>query len=272
MSNLPISKCLMWLSASALALLVIVGVEPGIAFAATEHAETTANTFHNSKGAAFVFWAFAFASLGGSIFVITRSNMVTAVMGMVGTFFAIAGLYLMLYASFLAVMQVLVYAGAIMVLFVFVIMILNRPEDEPWAVQGVLGKGIAALGVLYLFKRLAGILWQVKDTHSLVVEKAKLNVEVVLNHADVALVQELQGLGINLRDTARVCGESALAICRTYEFGTVEGVGYTLFSKYLFPFEAVSIVLLVAVVGAIAIARPPDDEEEADEAATKEAS
>lgn len=266
MSNLPIGKTrmsksristsLMWLGASALALFLVLGLDPSTAYAAAEHAaEGGANTFHNSKGAAFVFWAFAFASIGGSIFVITRSNMVTAVMGMVGTFFAIAGLYLMLYASFLAVMQVLVYAGAIMVLFVFVIMILNRPEEEPWAVQGILGKGIAALGVLYLFKRLASILWEVKDTHSLIVDKAELNVEIVLNHADPALATR-----------------AAEAITRTYEFGTVEGVGYTLFSKYLFPFEAVSIVLLVAVVGAIAIARPREDEDEADEAATKEAS
>ena len=264
MSNLPISKCLMWLGALALGLFVVLGLEPGVALAASDHAaESTAHTFKNSKGVAFVFWIFALSSLGGAIFVITRRNMVTAVMGMVGTFFAIAGLYLMLYASFLAVMQVLVYAGAIMVLFVFVIMILNRPEAEPWAIQGILGKGIAALGLLYLFKRLAGILWDVKDTHSLVVEKAELHTQVVLNYSQTDLLQNLQELGIRITDVARVCEESALAICRTYEFGTVKGVGYTLFSKYLFPFEAVSIVLLVAVVGAIAIARPNKDEDPA---------
>ncbi len=266
MSYLPNRKLLIWLGAAALGLLVLFGIEPSLAQAATDHAaghgsESTAHTFISKtpgdggggKGAAFVFWIFAAASVGGSIFVITRNNMVTAVMGMVGTFFAIAGLYLMLYASFLAVMQVLVYAGAIMVLFVFVIMILNRPEDEPWAMQGILGKGIAALGVLYLLKRLAGILWEVKDTHALELAKDKLNVEVVLNKADP---QYLDG--------------AVEAISRTYEFGTVEGVGYTLFSKYLFPFEAVSIVLLVAVVGAIAIARPNKDSDDVE--TSKEAS
>ncbi len=233
--------------AAALGLLAFLSLDPSLALAAGEHAaEQSVHTFENSKGVAFLFWILAIASLGGSIFVITRRNMVTAVMGMVGTFFAIAGLYLMLYASFLAVMQVLVYAGAIMVLFVFVIMILNKPEAEPWAVQGLLGKGVAALGLLYLFKRLAAILWQVKDTQALELAKDQLNVDIVLNRADPEVA-----LG------------TAEAIARTYEFGTIEGVGYTLFTKYLFPFEAVSIVLLVAVVGAIAIARPSKDEEPA---------
>lgn len=237
-----------WLGAGAFALLVVFGLswllDPSLAQAAAAGdaaagpVDTTA-TFKNSKAVAFLFWLFAFATLGGAIFVITRRNMVSAVMGMVATFFAIAGLFLMLYASFLAVMQVLVYAGAIMVLFVFVIMILNRPEAEPWAVQGLLGKALAGLGLLYLFKRMASVLWQVKDTHGLIVEKEQINVDVVLNKA-----------------SPEVANGTAELITKTYEFGTVEGVGYTLFTKYLFPFEAVSIVLLVAVVGAIAIARP----------------
>jgi NADH-quinone oxidoreductase subunit J len=242
---------------SALALLMVFGLDwildPGLALAtvapdaAGGHGPVnTAHTFKNSKPVAFLFWLFALATIGGSIFVITRRNMVTAVMGMVATFFAIAGLYLMLYASFMAVIQVLVYAGAIMVLFVFVIMILNRPEAEPWAMQGLVGKVLAGIGLLYLFKRLATVLWQVKDTHGLVVPKEEIDLTV----------------GLNSQDPGLVTGASEL-ITKTYEFGTVEGVGYTLFTKYIFPFEAVSIVLLVAVVGAVAIARPVKDTGEA---------
>src|SRR5690606_17287586 len=89
----------------------------------------------NSTAEAIFFWLFALATVGGAVFVITRRNLISAVMGMVGTFFGIAALYASLYAGFLAAIQVLVYAGAIMVLFVFVIMILNRQEDEPWALQ-----------------------------------------------------------------------------------------------------------------------------------------
>lgn len=243
----PLSR---WLSTCLAGLLfVILGalVDSNVALAAAEHGatESSTHTFGNSKSVAFVFWFFALCTIGGSIFVITRRNMVTAVMGMVGTFFAIAGLFLMLYASFLAVMQVLVYAGAIMVLFVFVIMILNRPEAEPWAMQGLLGKGLAALGLLYLFKRLASIVWEVKDTQVLEIARDKLGIEICLNCAD-----------------PKVLSGAKDAILRTYEFGTVHGVGHTLFTKYLLPFEAVSVVLLVAVVGAIAIARPQKTETE----------
>ncbi len=261
------SKSLWRLSAVVLGVMTVFAlwalVEPSVAMAAAEHGANAAGhgakeagpTFGNSKGVAIVFWIFALCTIGGSIFVITRRNMVTAVMGMVGTFFAIAGLYLMLYASFLAVMQVLVYAGAIMVLFVFVIMILNRPEAEPWAVQGLLGKAAAAIGLLYLFKRIAGIVWEVKDTQTLEIARENLNVEVVLNHADPQLLADLGVNSIAHLPFEKIC-DSAYAICRTYEFGSVHGVGHTLFTRYLLPFEAVSIVLLVAVVGAIAIARP----------------
>ena len=258
-----------WLGAGAVAILLVFGLDwildPGLSLAAgasvEAHGVDTAHTFKNSKAVALLFWFLSFATLGGAVFVITRRNMVSAVMGMVATFFAIAGLYLMLYASFLAVMQVLVYAGAIMVLFVFVIMILNRPEAEPWAVQGLLGKALAGLGLLYLFKRLVSVLWQVKDTHGLVVSKEEISMlpNRVMNRSDPDLIADFGG-SLNGFTSDAIC-KSAQAVCETFEFGTVDGVGYTLFTKYLFPFEAVSLVLLVAVVGAIAIARPDKDAE-----------
>jgi NADH-quinone oxidoreductase subunit J len=197
-------------------LAVLVGApELAHAQAAADAAEGVG--FGNSKGVALFFWVCAIASVAGSIFVITRRNLISAVMGMVGTFFAIAALYAMLYAHFLAVIQVLVYAGAIMVLFVFVVMIINRPEDEPWALQGLAGKGLAGVALVYLIYRLAKVLWTVKDQPH-------------------AVAEPLSSGG--------------------FEFGSTKAVGKVLFTDYLFPFEAISIVLLVAVVGAIAIARP----------------
>lgn len=178
----------------------------------------TADVAAQSKWALTFFWFLAALTLGGALFVITRRNLVAAVMGMIATFFGLAGLFLMLYSGFLAAIQVLVYAGAIMVLFVFVIMILNREEEEPWAVQGLLGKAMAGLGLLYLFVRLSKVLWGMNKVKTYL----------------PAPPHSPQG----------------------YEFGSLKGVGYTLFTDYLFPFEAVSLVLLVAVVGAIAVARP----------------
>jgi len=185
-----------------------------------------------SKGMALVFWMFALMCIGGSLFVVTRRNLIAAVMGMVGTFFAIAAVYAMLYAHFLAAIQVLVYAGAIMVLFVFVIMILNRPEDEPWSKHGILGKGIVTVGALYLLYRMADVLWAV----------------------DAPVVGQGPGKFVDKTD-----------------FGSTAAVGKVLFQDYIFPFEAVSIVLLVAVVGAIAVARPHEKRETAAPADAPEA-
>lgn len=176
-------------------------------------------------GMAIAFWLFALITVGGSVFVITRKNLIAAVMGMVGTFFGLAALYMMLYAHFLAVIQMLVYAGAIMVLFVFVIMILNKPEDEPYATTGKAGKAAAGLAMAYLLYRLATVLLSVDTT--------------VTSPQLAAPATTAQG----------------------HDWGSTASVGWNLFNEYLFPFEAVSILLLVAVVGSIAIARPLKDDD-----------
>jgi len=192
---------------------------------------------------ALLFWAVALGAVGGSIFVITRRNLIAAVMGMVATFFAVATIYMMLYASFLAVIQMLVYAGAIMVLFVFVVMILNKPEDEPWALVGIPGKVLAALAMLYLTFRLGQTLWGVKPPAEALATPPPVEVFA-------GMVDKQQTFD-------------------SFAWGSTGAVGSNLFDEYLFPFEAVSILLLVAVVGAIAVARPFKDDEEpaADEGA-----
>ncbi len=209
-----------------------------------DSAEPARKGFENSRLAALFFWIFAGLTVGGSLFVITRRNLISAVMGMVGTFFALAGLYAMLYAHFLAAIQVLVYAGAIMVLFVFVVMILNRPEDEPWALQGLLGKALAGLAIAYLVARLSGILWGIKDQpHAEMAAPSPQPVEVVVKGG--------------------AAEHPGKAPAREDAFGSTRSVGKVLFNEYLFPFEAVSLVLLVAVVGGIAVARPHQRDDEA---------
>ncbi len=182
------------------------------------------------KGMAVLFWLFAAASVGGALFVVTRRNLVAAVMGMVGSFLGIAAVYMMLYASFLAVIQMLVYAGAIMVLFVFVIMILNRPEDEPVAPSGRLGQIVGGVAIAYLIARLAMLFARIELPNRAVAMAAPASIQLPPIRAG--------GVGESLG------------------WGTLKAVGVDLFGPGLFPFEAISIVLLIAVVGAIAIARP----------------
>ena len=188
-----------WLLTSAQAQTAANGVSPSQALP------------QQSVTAAMMFWLFSAVIVGGALFVITRRNLIAAVMGMVGLFVGVAVVYVMLHAQFLAVMQVLVYAGAVMVLFVFVVMILNKPEDDPWARTGYVGKGLSIGAIVYLLVRICGVLYSVgPEGH-----------EIEPNEA----------------------------------FGSTQAVGHVLFTDYLFPFEAVSLVLLIAIVGAIAIVR-----------------
>jgi len=157
---------------------------------------------------------------------------------MVGSFMGIAAIYMMLYAQFLAVIQMLVYAGAIMVLFVFVVMILNRPEDEPVAPSGRAGQVLGGLAILYLVYRLIVLLIHVEPA----------NREVAMNAPQPAPPQYIEWQRADNGGLIATKSERP-------DWGSIRAVGADLFGPGLFPFEAISILLLVAVVGAIAIAR-----------------
>jgi len=209
-----------------------VEVAPNGVVLATSYAHTDLSG-SAGKGMAALFWAFALASVAGALFVVTRRNLIAAVMGMVGSFLGIAAIYMMLYAQFLAVVQMLVYAGAIMVLFVFVVMILNRPEDEPVAPSGRAGQALGGLAIVYLIGRLIFLLIDVQPPNPEVAMAAPPAAEHCVEWANKA------------------CTRMA-----AYDWGSVRSVGTDLFGPGLFPFEAISILLLLAVVGAIAIAKP----------------
>jgi NADH-quinone oxidoreductase subunit J len=169
-------------------------------------------------GPRIAFWIIGALVIGGALLTVTRRNPVSSVMSLVATFFGLAATYALLSAHFLAALQVLVYAGAIMVLFIFVVMVLNRDEGEPVAWNSAFSKLVGAGAAIYLVGwKLAPILLAVVPAHS----------------------------------------EAPPA-----DFGTVENVGTILFTDYLFPFEAISILLLIAVIAAVVVARahrPPEE-------------
>ena len=78
----------------------------------------------------FFFYLFALGTLAGALSVVASRNPINGALSLVGSFFCLAGLYVMLSAHFMAVLQIMVYAGAVMVLFVFVLMLLNLSDDE----------------------------------------------------------------------------------------------------------------------------------------------
>jgi len=167
-----------------------------------------------------LFFVFAATAVGGALGVVLLKNPVSSLLFMVGTLGSLAGLFVLMEAHFLAAIQVIVYAGAIMVLFLFVIMLLNLGHDYRDDLKTGLGMfaGFAVAGAL------AGLL-----------------VSQLRGVDDTPLAQHFPG-----PDAL----DQLLA-----ERGIIGAIAHPLFTDYVVAFELVGILLLVALVGAIVIAK-----------------
>lgn len=159
----------------------------------------------------FAYFATAITIL--SIVVITRKNPVHSIIFMLILFFHIAALYLTLNAEFLAAIQVIVYAGAILVLFLFVVLLLNLKEE----VIERRYTGLWPLGLAVVIAIFSVIFVTVKSIT--IGEKGSFTVDVIKQKTHTS------------------------------------ALGEVLYTDYLFPFEIASVVLLVAIVGAIVLAK-----------------
>jgi NADH-quinone oxidoreductase subunit J len=173
-----------------------------------------------------VFIAASAMVLGGALGVVLRHNPVHAALSLILTLFGVAVHFVALEAHFLAAVQVIVYAGAIVVLFLFVIMLLgvDKAEDlktEPMLRQRYLGP-VVGIGV-------AGIVGA-----------------AVLVARDRTIVKNLNGLD---RETAGG---------QVVHDANIRQLARSLFSDYVFAFELTSVLLVIAVVGTVLLARRPD--------------
>ena len=164
---------------------------------------------------AILFYLFAIGVLVAGAQVIFRRNPIYGALALVGCFFFLSGIYVLLAAHLIAILQVLVYAGAVMVLFVFVIMLLNLKEEE--------------LG----HERLTA--WKIIGGASIVVTTGLIAYLALGNAYPTGL----------LRDMART----------QPGFGSVKGVGQALYIASVLPFEVTSLLLTIAVVGAVVVAK-----------------
>lgn len=174
-----------------------------------------------------VFFIAAAACLGGAFGVILARNPVHAALSLVGTLFGIAIHFVNLGAHFLAAVQVVVYAGAIVVLFLFVIMLLGVDTADDVDTEPLVGQRIAAL---------------------------------VVGVAGAAVLSLLVVRGVEVTTGAR----STTAAIEGADKSNIRLLGEAVFTDYVFAFEITSVLLVVAVVGAVVLARKPRDEEEVD--------
>ena len=168
-----------------------------------------------------LFVAFAAVLVVSSLLVVLHRNPVTSALFLVLAFCSLAVIYVLLHAEFIGLVQVVVYAGAIMVLFLFVIMYLNLGRDVESGVTIALRRGLG---------------WVVG---AVLAAEGALFVSRGLVPGPVTPATSLLGAG-----AAAAPG-----------FGNAQQVGLILYSRYLFPFEVASIVLLVAMIGVVVIAK-----------------
>jgi NADH-quinone oxidoreductase subunit J len=165
------------------------------------------------NGELLLFWVFGLATLIGALLVVAARSPMSSAMSLVATFFFLAGIYVLLWAHAIAVLQVLVYAGAIMVLFLLVIMLLSLAEAEVSApmlrFSRLLG-GASTLGLLAVL--------------ALAISRLSLK-------------------------------PAALTPAQQASFGSLGTLGQLVYTSYLLPFEAVSLLLLVAILGAVVVAK-----------------
>ena len=156
-----------------------------------------------------LFFLFAALAVGAAINVLAQKHVLYSALSLIVLLIAISGLFILLEADFLAAINIIVYAGAIMVLFVFVIMLLNLPEDEDGAdrLRWLKFLGIP-MGLFLLFMILA-TLWNVGADNRIETQMA----------------------------------------------GTPVAIGRALFTDYLLPFEVTSLLILIALMGAVVFAK-----------------
>jgi NADH-quinone oxidoreductase subunit J len=166
----------------------------------------------------FNFYLFGLIAIASALVFVTRKSPVSAALWLVATMCALAALYVMLDAPFIGVIQVLVYAGAIMVVFIFVVMLLN------------LGQNVLGTDMRGLFGRLGG------------------------GAVGLALIAFLWAAHKGTPLASVAIAPDSLAVIQHAE-GAVTPVARPLFTDYLLAFEVTSVLLLVAIIGAVVIGR-----------------
>lgn len=181
----------------------------------------------------FAFVIVGAVALGSALAMVLMRNALHAALMLVVNFFAIAVIYAMLEAQFLAVIQLLVYAGAIVVLFLFVLMLLGVGGGFPFTERIRGQKTAAVLLGLALFAVLGGV------TTPYWGEAAACN------------------LPMEVRTAAT--GELCEGLAEANADGNVRGVGLLIFTDYVWPFEATSVLLVIAALGAMVLGKRRED-------------
>jgi NADH:ubiquinone oxidoreductase subunit 6 (subunit J) len=188
------------------------------------------------------FWFLSLSAILAALGVVLVKDLFRAALLLAVVFVAVAGLFVMMSAQFLAVVQVLIYVGAISILIIFAVMLTRDVQ------RGNLANGLQVPAVLFPALLLAALIVVAVVTDWGTIPEA--------DQDRVALVQTQSASVLDDRalDQAGFAGEAAKAGAQR------SGLADLLIGRYVLPFEAVSVLLLAAVIGALALARPRQGE------------
>jgi NADH-quinone oxidoreductase subunit J len=164
-----------------------------------------------------LFYFFAAIAIVCAMMMVSRRNPVASALWLIGAFFALAAIYTLLGAFFIGIIQILVYAGAIMVLFLFVIMLLNLGNQFEPDFRGAVWKAVAG-------------------------------------GTSLVMIALLARMSVTPAVSAEGAGPDLLA-AQVAEHGVVGVIGIPMFTEFMVPLQVTGILLLVAVVGAVALAK-----------------
>lgn len=198
-----------------------------------------------------LFYVFALITLIGGIGVVAWRNPVSSALSMVASFVGIAGLFVGLHAYFIGVLQVLVYAGAIMVLFIFIIMLLDLKSDRlakftPSAITAAI-----IIPMLIVFQ--------------LVVVVGEVQNEEILINKETLRIAEQNELTTNPEETGKIYIIENSKIRKSLKEGKLPDVhliGNKLFTEFHFPLQVIGLLLLVSTVGCIVLSKKTDPSED----------
>ena len=193
------------------------------------------------------FYYLAGASVASAILAVTRKNPVHSMLWVLALFLHVAGIFLLLGAEFLAAVQVIVYAGAILIFYLFVLMLLDLPGEERrprfgkhWPLAAAAGLSFAAMGLW-----VGGSVGPLVDGSVGPLVDGSVGSDYMHGPTDPQthgpIDPQTHGPGINASDDPPL--------------GSLSNIGMALFGPFALPFEMASLVLLAAIVGAVVLAR-----------------
>jgi NADH-quinone oxidoreductase subunit J len=206
-----------------------------------------------------VFYLFAFMAVAGGVLLVALRNPVSSALAMVLSFVGLAGLFIGLNAYFVGIVQILVYAGAIMVLFIFIIMLLDLNDEKP--VKFKSSSVVAGLIIpLLLVVQILGVI----QTGS---EGNKVEFEEITNNSMRKSAEQFAQLD---KDEVQLPREKQPAIYKslTHEkspkLPDTNLIGHTIFKSYNYPLQVVGALLLVATIGVVILSKRSNKQAPAD--------